>query len=198
MTRERAVSVGESFKASRPVGRAPARWLACYPLFQDALRQGETSFRALPTHAKLVALNRITMIAADQAVASAILDDVGTSFVELSTPRLAEAVGRYLATQAESEDAQIGCGTTLLDNLASQMPTTNHPLFARPPCVLRPSEGVFLDGWMRFFSYYARGDSTIPLLAIDWPDFFARLCLLNPGYNESLPCIAHLDPRQQT
>jgi hypothetical protein len=185
MTPERAVSVGETVKASRPVGRIPARWLACYPMFQDALQQGETSFRALPRHAKLVALNRTTMIAADQVVASTVLDDVGTSFVELSTPRLAEAVGRYLATQAESGDAQIGSGTRLLDNLASQIPTTNYPLVARPPCVLRPSEGVFLDGWMRFFSYYARGDSTIPLLAIDWPEFFQRLCSLNSSYNGS-------------
>ncbi|WP_429285636.1 hypothetical protein [Paraburkholderia sp. GAS41] len=167
-------------------------------MFQDALQQGETSFRTLPTHAKLVALNRTTMIAADQAVASAVLDDVGTSYVELSTPRLAEAVGRYLAIRADTEGAQTACGITLLDILASQIPTTNHPVVSRPPCVLRPSEGVFLDGWMRFFSYYARGDSTIPLLAIDWPAFFERLCSLDPGYNESTSSDAHLDPRQQT
>jgi hypothetical protein len=197
MSPERAVSVDETVKASRQVGRVPARWLACYPMFQDALQHGETSFRALPRHAKLVALNRTTMIAAEQAVASTILDDVGTSFVELSTRCLAEAVGRYLATQAESEDAHIGCGTTLLDNLASQIPATNYPLVARPPCVLRPSEGVFLDGWMRFFSYYARGDSTIPLLAIDWPEFYERLCSLNSCYNESTPCVAHFDIGQQ-
>jgi hypothetical protein len=159
----------------------PGPWLACYPMFQDALQRGETSFRRLPRHVKLVALKRTTVDAAEQAVALTILDDVGASFVELSTSLVEDAVECYFALQTGDLISHSMRNNTSLDDLAEQITRINQPHAARPPCVLRPGPGIFLDSWMRFFSYRARGDKTIPLLAIDWTNFHERVCSLYPG-----------------
>lgn len=159
----------------------PGRWLACYPMFQDALQRGETSFRRLPRHVKLVALKRTTVDAAEQAIALTILDDVGASFVELSTGLVEDAVEYYFALQTDKLISHSVRNNASLDDLAQRITRINQPRAARPPCVLRPGQGIFLDGWMRFFSYRARGDKTIPLLALDWTNFHERLCSLYPG-----------------
>lgn len=163
------------------LGRVPSQWLACYPMFRDALQRSETSFRKLPRHVKLVALKRTTVDAAEQAIALTILDDVGASFVELSTGLVEDAVECYFAMQTDGGISHTMRDNTLLDELAEQITGINQSHAARPPCVLRPGQGIFLDGWMRFFSYRARGDKTIPLLAIDWTNFHERLCSLYPG-----------------
>ncbi|CAE6961739.1 hypothetical protein R70199_07371 [Paraburkholderia domus] len=160
------------------VRRVAGDWLGCYPTFQDALRRSETSFGRLPRHARLAALKRATEDAAADAIATTILDEVGASFVELSTCLVEEAVERYLATQADSADSHAVRNNNFLDDLAEQIVNVSQPHVARPPCVLRPGQGIFLDGWMRFFSYRARGDKTIPLLAIDWISFHERLCFI--------------------
>ena len=172
---KRAVMVDGIVKDSRSVGCVSPSWLACYPIFQDALQSGETSFRKLPLHAKLVALKRTTEDVAQQAIGSTILDDVGTSFVELPTCLVEDAVQRYLSMQTGSANWHATSNTTLLDDLAREIVGVHQPHVARPPCVLRPGQGIFLDGWMRFFSYRARSDKTIPLLAIDWINFYQRL-----------------------
>ncbi len=156
--------------ATRIGGRVAGQWLACYPTFQDALRCSETSFGKLPRHARMVALKRTTEDAVADAAAAAVLDDVGASYVELSTSLVEDAVERYLT------NSHMVCNNKLLDDLAEHIVGTNQPHIARPPCVLQPGQGIFLDGWMRFFSYRARGDKTIPLLAIDWTCFQERLC----------------------
>jgi hypothetical protein len=162
-------------RVRQPVGSTPALWLACYPIFQEALQYGETTFRALPQHAKLVALKRVSAEVAEHGIAPKILDEVRASFVELHTGSLDEAAQSYLSKHAERGDLCADHHSVSLEELVAQIPATNYPLMARPPCVLRPGEGIFLDGWMRFFSYRARGDRTIPLLAIDWPVFHERL-----------------------
>jgi hypothetical protein len=176
---KRAVAVDGIVKESRSVGCVSPSWLACYPIFQDALQGGETSFRKLPLHAKLVALKRTTEDAAEQAIASRILDDVGASFVELPTGLVEDAVRRYLSMQPGSANWHATPNTMLLDDLARQIVGVHQPHVSRPPCVLRPGQGIFLDGWMRFFSYRARSDKTIPLLAVDWINFYQRLCPLH-------------------
>ena len=176
---KRTVTVDGLFEEFRPVGCVSPSWLACYPIFQDALHCGETTFRKLPLHAKLVALKRTTEDAAEQAIASSILDDVGASFVELSTGLVEDAVRRYLSMQPGSENWHATPNTTSLDDLARQIVGIQQAHVSRPPCVLRPGQGIFLDGWMRFFSYRARSDKTIPLLAIDWINFHQRLCPLH-------------------
>ncbi|WP_341317589.1 hypothetical protein WN982_40715 [Paraburkholderia sp. IMGN_8] len=172
---ERTASVCEIAKASRSVGCVPPTWLAHYPTFQDALQHGKTSFRNLPRHVKLVTLKRTTADVAEQAIASTILDNVAASFVELSTGLVEDAVRQYLSMQTGSANWHASRNTTLFDDLAGQIVDVNQPHVARPPCVLRPGRGIFLDGWMRFFSYRARGDKTIPLLALDWTNFHERL-----------------------
>ncbi len=172
---KRAVTVDGIVKESRSVGCVSPEWLTCYPIFQDALQGGETTFRKLPLHAKLVALKRTTEDGAGQAIASRILDDVAASFVELSTGLVEDAVRQYLSMQPDSANCHATPNTTLLDDLALEFVGVHQPHVARPPCVLRPGQGIFLDGWMRFFSYRARSDKTIPLLAIDWINFYQRL-----------------------
>ena len=162
------------------LGRVSDRWLACYPAFQDALQGGETPFRKLPRHVKLVALKRTTAEAAERAIASTILDDVGASFFELSTRLVEDEVECYFAMQTDGGLSHTIRNNMLLDDLAEGTKVDNTSRLERPPCVLRPGQGIFLDGWMRFFSYRARGDQTIPLLAIDWTDFHERLCSLAP------------------
>lgn len=175
---------------SQSSDRVPSLWLTCYPIFREALRDGETIFRTLPEHVKLAALNRTTINVVEQAIESKILDDVGASYIELGTGSVDEAVQSYLTGQTEREDSNASRACTSLDDVAAQIPAMNYPLTARPPCVLRPGKGVFLDGWMPFFTYRARGDQTIPLLAIDWLDFHERLRLMDaspPSATQNVP-----------
>lgn len=177
LTQMEGIAPADIFVAAPHIaGRVTGQWLACYPTFQDALRRSETSFGKLPRHVRLVALKRTTEDAAEDATVATILDEVGASFVELSTYLVEEAVERYLAMQTDSANSHADRNHKLLDDLAEQIVGVSQPHVARPPCVLRPGQGIFLDGWMRFFSYRARGDKTIPLLAIDWTSFHERLC----------------------
>lgn len=161
--------------AREPIDRAPGPWLACYPIFQEALGSGETTFRALPDYARSVVLRRTCVEVAEQAMARATLDDVHVSFIELRTQSVCEAVEDYLGKQKGERvilpDSVTGSRLNLIEHMQNIAP----PLMARPPCLLRPGRHIFIDGWMRFFTYSTRGDSTIPLLAIDWLDFHDRL-----------------------
>lgn len=167
--------INRSAFARWPSDRVPGLWLACYPMFQDALRNGETTFRALPDYAKPVALRRMTIDMAEQAIASATLDEVHVSFVELCTQTVEDAVEHYLASADNAANASLIGSAISPHGLAEQHAPASYPLIARPPCLLRPGRHIFLDGWMRFFAYSSRGDRTIPLLAIDWLDFHDRL-----------------------
>ncbi|MFM0441321.1 hypothetical protein PQQ84_33160 [Paraburkholderia strydomiana] len=172
---ERVSRTDRLTETRRPVGRVPSAWLTCYPIFQDALRSGETTFRALPDYAKSVALRRTAIDMAEQALASTTLDEVHVSFVELCARSVSEAVEDYLGTADNEANASLVGSVLSPQGLAEQYAPISYPLIARPPCLLRPGRHVFLDGWMRFFSYSSRGDRTIPLLAIDWLDFHDRL-----------------------
>lgn len=161
--------------APRTIDRGPARWLACYPLFQDALQSGATTFGELPPHAKVAVTKRTTLNVEDHAIAAAKLNDIGASFVELPTVLVEDAVQQYLAKQTGCANSHMARETMSLDELAEQIPSLNESHVARPPCVVQPGQGIFVDGWVRFFSYRARGDTTIPLLAVDWPALHERL-----------------------
>lgn len=169
---ECAVRTNRSAAERRPVGRIPSPWLACYPTFETALRGGETTFRALPHHARLIAFKQTTIDIAERATASKVLDDVCVSLIELSTDWVSEIVGSYLGQQEVGKTTSDDKAIASLEGFA---PSAIWPLNARPPCLVRPGHHVFMDGWMRFFSYRSRGDRTIPLLAIDWLDFHHRL-----------------------
>lgn len=172
---ERAVRINRLADARQPIDRVPGLWLACYPIFQDALRSGETTFRALPDYAKSVALRRTSIDMAEQTIASTTLDEVHVSFIELCTRSVREAVEQYLGSEDNEASASLDiCATSRL-SLAERFAPISYPLIARPPCLLRPGRHIFIDGWMRFFSYVSRGDLTIPLLAIDWLEFHSQL-----------------------
>ncbi|MFM0308367.1 hypothetical protein P0D71_11295 [Paraburkholderia sp. RL17-383-BIF-A] len=177
---KRAVMVDGIVKESRPVGCASPSWLACYPNFQDALRGGETSFRALPHFAKLPVLKRTATNTEAQAVFTSVtLNEVRAAYVELSTTCVVEAVESYLSVGMHSENLQ-SIRSSILDTIAAQFPHATVPQVARPPCLLSPGKGIFLDGWQRFFTYLSRDDKTIPLLAVDWPVFYERLAGNSP------------------
>ena len=172
---KRAVAVDRPVKEFRPGGCVSPSWLACYPTFQDALRAGETSFRALPHFAKLSVLSRLaTSTEARAVITSAILSDVRAAYVELGTTCVVEAVESYLSVRTHGENLQ-HLRSTMLDTVAAQFPPTSEPLVTRQPCLLSPGTGIFLEGWMRFFAYWSRSDKTIPLLAVDWPTLYERL-----------------------
>ncbi|WP_141710875.1 hypothetical protein [Paraburkholderia nodosa] len=61
------------------------------------------------------------------------------------------------------------------ETLCSIFPAARVPLVARPPCLLSPGVGFFLEGWARFLAYWSRNDRTIPLLAVDWQALYGRL-----------------------
>lgn len=163
-----------------PIDRAPGPWLACYPIFQHALGSGETTFRALSDHARSVALRRTSIDVAEHASAAAILNEVRVSFVELCTQSVIEAVQDYLGKQKGERVVLVDSAAESRPNRGERISHMTPPLLARPPCLLRPGRHIFVDGWMRFFSYSTRGDPTIPLLAIDWLDFHDRLATLPP------------------
>lgn len=167
--------------ARESIHHAPGPWLACYPIFQDALCSGETTFQALPDYARSVALRRTSIGIAEQAIAAAILKEVRVSFVELCTQSVTEAVEDYLEELKGERAVLVDCTAKSSPDLVEHIPDIALPLIARPPCLLRPGRHIFVDSWMRFFSYSTRGDLTIPLLAIDWLDFHDRLAALPPS-----------------
>lgn len=172
---KRADTVDGLFEEFRLVGCVSPSWLASYPTFQDALRGGETSFRALPHFAKLAVLRRTATNTEARTVATtAILSEVRTAYVEIRTTSVVEAVELYLSAGTQSENLQ-NLPATMLDTVAAQFPPTSVSLVARQPCLLSPGDGVFLEGWTRFFAYWSRKDKTIPLLAVDWPALYERL-----------------------
>ena len=177
---ESVLCTGPLAFAREPINRAPGPWLACYPVFQDALGSGETTFRALPDYARSVALRRTSIELAEHAIATATLNEVRVSFVELCTQSVSEAVEDYLVKQKGARPVLAHCTAESRPSLVEYIPDIALPLIARPPCLLRPGRHIFADGWMRFFSYSTRGDRTIPLLAIDWLDFHERLGALTP------------------
>ncbi|MGF6775848.1 hypothetical protein [Paraburkholderia sp. GAS334] len=180
---ERVSRTDRLTEARRPVGRVPSAWLACYPIFQDALRSGETTFRALPDYAKAVALRRSGIDMAEHAVASTTFDEVPVSFIELCTQFLSEAVEDYLGSAGNGAKGSVVGSAMSPQSRSEPIAPVSYPLIARPPCLLRPGRHIFIDSWMRFFAYQSRGDLTIPLLAIDWLDFHGRLegLLFVPG-----------------
>lgn len=171
----RSVWADRTAESLQPVGPVRSLWLTCYPIFQDALRHGETTFRMLPQSAKFAAINHVFTDSAEQIIASAILDDIRVAYVELSTPCVVEAAERFFVAPTTDSTFRANASCMSLCDLALQIPFMNYPSIARPPCVLRPGVGIFLNSWMRFFGYWTRGDRTIPLLAVDWPNFFERL-----------------------
>jgi hypothetical protein len=155
--------------------RVPPDWLACYPHFQQVLAHGSTCFGALPFAAKLVAFKRVLGTARDYETVAPQLNDIGAAYVEVTTHGVEAVVRQYLGEQAGANAAQAAELTAQLDELAAQMPAQHRVHEARPPCLVSPGGAVFVDGWMRFFTYRSRGDLTIPLLAVDWPRLVERL-----------------------
>ncbi|PTB20808.1 hypothetical protein C9I57_08625 [Trinickia symbiotica] len=154
-------------------GQFRGAWLSCYPTFNLALQHAETDLRALPPYAKLPILKRMTCA---QPCSSASINDVRVAYVEISTACVVEAVERYLTSGMRSEEKEIEPGLSAsLETVAAQFAPTAIPLVARPPCLLSPGKGIFLEGWARFFAYWSRRDKTIPLLAVDWPVLYERL-----------------------
>lgn len=172
---ERVTQASRLAAMCQPIERAASAWLASYPIFEDVLRCGETTFRELPDYAKMVALKRMTIDVADHALASKVLDNVCVSFIELCTDAVSVAVDSYLGREQREGNASGDGLPASPESLVERIPTIDYPLTERPPCLLRAGHHVFLDGWMRFFSYRTRGDRTIPLLALDWLDFHHRL-----------------------
>jgi hypothetical protein len=164
---ERFVRTDRLATPLQPVGRVPSPWLAYYPVFQDALQHGATTFQTLPQQAKFAVPSWPVAGSAEQIIASGILDDVRGSFIELSTQCVVEVAETFLSARAGNSKLGTARNAITLGDLSIQIPSANYPQFARPPCVLRPGVGIFLNGWMRFFGYWTRGDRTIPLLAID-------------------------------
>lgn len=173
--------VDSGLSPHRTGGQLRGAWLSCYPTFNHALQHAETHFRALPAYAKLPVLKRMT---GAQPSCSASLNDIRVAYVEISTACVVEAVERYLTSGMRGEGIERGLSASL-ETVAAQFAPTAIPLVARPPCLLSPGKGVFLEGWARFFAYWSRGDKTIPLLAVDWPVLYERLTSCAPERRET-------------
>jgi hypothetical protein len=150
-------------------------WLLSYPTFRNALQREETDFVALPPYVRLPALRRMTgQQAGTASVWRADLRGVRASYIELSTPCVAEVLRDYLSAGANHAEPSSEA-TDQLETLSSIFPAATVPLLARPPCLLSPGAGFFLEGWARFLAYWLRNDRTIPMLAVDWPVLCGRL-----------------------
>ncbi|WP_224009888.1 hypothetical protein [Paraburkholderia tropica] len=147
-------------------------WLGRYPLFREALRHGATSLNALPLQARTVVFNRLCMIepgAKSTKSTQCTIGEVRVAYVELPMTIVDAAVRTEMADQSPRGAESLELRAALEEN------AVRYPTVARPPCLLMPGVGVFLDGWMRFLAYRARGDLTAPLLAVDWHDLYARV-----------------------
>ncbi|MEX3937425.1 hypothetical protein AB4Y32_37815 [Paraburkholderia phymatum] len=152
-------------------------WLTRYPAFRDALHHGATRFGALPLPAKMAAMRRTHADAWSYHGIAPYIDDVAASYVEMFAHQVDEAVTEHLAAQFGDGDEAKAAARAQLDALAREVPVMRYPAIARPPCLLSTGNAVIMEGWMRYFFYRARGDTTIPLLAVDWPRFDAQLQL---------------------
>lgn len=162
---------------------APSAWLACYPAFRDALHHGATRFGALPLPAKMAAMRRTHADASGYHGIAPYIDDVAASYVEVFAHQVDEAVTRHFAAQFGDGDDAMAAARAQLEELAREAPVMRYPSIARPPCLLSTGKAVIMEGWMRYFFYRARGDATIPLLAVDWPRFDVQLqrCRARPS-----------------
>jgi hypothetical protein len=152
-------------------------WLVRYPLFRDALRHGVMPFGSLPLQARTVVANRLAAKGLAGHAAQWRVSDVCVAFVELPMDLVDNAVRDHLP--AFGGDTESGDEAAL--SVVIGETRTRYPFVARPPCLLMPGPGVFLDGWMRFLVYRTRGDITVPLLAVDWLDLYARLSRVLDG-----------------
>jgi len=160
------------------LSRPDSVWLLSYPEFREALQRDETSFRFLPLYAKLPVIRRLPGFEVSSIPDWSRLDEIRVSYVELGRHQVEEAVRSYLAGAANDPATK---GTDALATLAAGMPPVALPLVARPPCLLSPGKGVFLEGWAAFLTYWSRSDRTIPLLAVDWQSLYGRLTDNEPG-----------------
>jgi len=156
-------------------GASPvSSWLLSYPTFRDALQREETDLVALPSYARLPVLSRMTEPATASSDLWTNLGGVRASYIELSTPCVVQVVRDHLtggANRPESADEV----SDELETLRSIFPAARVPIVARPPCLLSPGAGFFLEGWARFLAYWSRNDRTIPMLAVDWQSLYGRL-----------------------
>jgi hypothetical protein len=168
-------SLSGSILFSREGGSPSASaWLLSYPTFRNALQREETDFVALPPYVRLPVLKRMTgQEAGTASVWRADLRGVRASYIELSTPCVADVLRDYLSAGARNPECS--GAPDELETLSSIFPAATVPLVARPPCLLSPGAGFFLEGWARFLAYWLRNDRTIPMLAVDWPVLCGRL-----------------------
>ncbi len=171
--------------ARRPVERAPAPWLACYPAFQDALLGSETTLGALPDFVRRAALEGPGG-AHYPWVPRSLLDEVRASYLELRSTRVAEEVRRYLCDGEDTLEASRK-SPDALEILAARTPRMLVPPVARPPCLLSSGKGIFLGGWARFVAYWYRKDPTIPLLAVDWASLYEHVAPLSGARSSLYP-----------
>jgi hypothetical protein len=151
--------------------RTQSNWLACYPVFHDVLQREAGTFGELSPHVTQRVITRVAPSIGEQAFAISFLADIGASFVRAPTPLVEKAVERYFSMSKHAMRS--------LDDFAAQIPNLCATPDGQQPCIVQPGQGVFLEGWVRFLSYRARGDSTIPLLALDWPELHKRLALVS-------------------
>lgn len=133
-------------------------------MFRDELEQGRTTFSALPARAKLTLLRH--GFPAETTIPTA-LDSVNVSFVKLNAGSVEAAMLRYFpgpscrrASNAKHESVW-----------PQKIDATRRE---GSPCLLRPGYGIFVDSWSQVATYCERGDTTVPLLAVDWLDFHNR------------------------
>ncbi|WP_296653093.1 hypothetical protein [Paraburkholderia sp.] len=159
---------------NQSVAQPASAWLLGYAAFHDALQREETDFGALPPYVKLPVLRRLAGCAFAPSSVWVALNEVRAAYIEVSTPSVAEVVRHYFSSEANNVDSSDETAD-VLETLAATFPPAVVPLVARPPCLLSPGKGIFLEGWQRFVTYWARNDGTIPLLAVDWPTLYDRL-----------------------
>ncbi|WP_322054248.1 hypothetical protein [Paraburkholderia bannensis] len=145
-------------------------WLVRYPLFREALFHGAMPLGALPAQARSVVAKRVFAGDGARDIAGSaglhVVSDVRVAFVELPMSLVNQAVRDHCAPHGD-DDASL--------NAAIGETRLHYPRVARPPCLLMPGQGIFLDSWMRFLAYRTRGDITVPVLAVDWFTLYERI-----------------------
>lgn len=165
-------------------------WLVRYPLFREALFHGAMPLGALPPQARAVVAKRV--FAGDGArdiagsAALHLVSDVRVAFVELPMSLVNQAVHDHCAPGAD-DDASLK--TTIGET------RLHYPRVARPPCLLMPGQGIFLDSWMRFLVYRSRGDITVPVLAVDWFTLYERIARVLESDDAASPYLHASDER---
>ena len=149
-------------------------WLLSYPMFRDPLQREETDFVALPSYVRFPVLRRMTEPTDASSARWTDLGGVRASYIELSTSCVADVVRNHLSAGADKPENASEAADEI-ETLCAIFPAARVPLVARPPCLLSPGVGFFLEGWARFLAYWSRNDRTIPLLAVDWQALYGRL-----------------------